>query len=426
MLVSQTRTTGVIRRATGRCEKARAMHAARSDEGWRARGMGSVGRRDICANEGGVRVAAPVGVVRARRLGKLVDAVASPTARVEPTDAVASPTSVVAARQSGHVTPYESVGGGGDAASPTGVVVVRHREMGSTYESTAAHATSPTSRVAARQHDMRALNDRTGSSASAVAAGGNVRTAKEMEEFADSLLMTEGGARVVDGRALPPLSALSALSAVGDRPVLGRMERGTYVRTETWYHGDPTQESVAPWERMAASGARYLSPAELSYLPARRAQRTVSVGCSFSEEVMLVEPVKVALPASGGVIKARRTGRFACPECEVVFRQTGNLRKHVAEIHEKSKPFRCNVCGNHFSRKHARDTHLKAVHHKLRPFECSICLKRYKNRSDLNKHMRTVERREKPHVCAVCNRAFGERGKLKRHMAIHDRRPAAH
>ncbi len=130
------------------------------------------------------------------------------------------------------------------------------------------------------------------------------------------------------------------------------------------------------------------------------------VGSSFlrADDVMVVEPVlnrpsnnsmknegawpavALALPTGTGAIpmKAKRgrarAGRFACPECNVVFRQTGNLRKHVAEIHQKSKPFRCGVCGNYFSRKHARDTHLKAVHHKLRPFECSLCFKRYKNR----------------------------------------------
>ena len=130
------------------------------------------------------------------------------------------------------------------------------------------------------------------------------------------------------------------------------------------------------------------------------------VGSSFlsADDVMVVEPilhhqrnsmkksdtgwptVALALPTGTGAVpmKAKRgrarAGRFACPECNVVFRQTGNLRKHVAEIHQKSKPFRCGVCGNYFSRKHARDTHLKAVHHKLRPFECSLCFKRYKNR----------------------------------------------
>jgi len=158
------------------------------------------------------------------------------------------------------------------------------------------------------------------------------------------------------------------------------------------------------------------------------------VGTGEAESDASWQPVALALPSGPSIPgpvstsmknkreRVSRVGRFACPECHVVFRQTGNLRKHVAEIHQKSKPFRCNVCGNYFSRKHARDTHLKAVHHKLRPFECTLCFKRYKNRSDLNKHMRTVERKEKPHACPICNRAFGERGKLKRHMAIHEKR----
>lgn len=117
--------------------------------------------------------------------------------------------------------------------------------------------------------------------------------------------------------------------------------------------------------------------------------------------------------------RPRRAGKFPCAECSLVFRQSGNLRKHVDEIHRKRKPFACSECPSKFSRKHARDTHLRAVHHQLRPFQCPDCFKRYKNRSDLNKHVRTVERKEKPHVCPVCNKGFGERGKLKRHMSVH-------
>ncbi len=120
-----------------------------------------------------------------------------------------------------------------------------------------------------------------------------------------------------------------------------------------------------------------------------------------------------------GKPKSKRVGRFPCSECHLIFRQSGNLRKHVDEIHRKRKPFACSECSSKFSRKHARDTHLRAVHHKLRPFQCSDCFKRYKNRSDLNKHVRTVERKEKPYACEICNKGFGERGKLKRHMSVH-------
>lgn len=128
-----------------------------------------------------------------------------------------------------------------------------------------------------------------------------------------------------------------------------------------------------------------------------------------------------AASETGPFLKRGRGGQYPCVQCGVEFRQTGNLRKHIAEIHEQRKPFGCTMCGVSFSRKHARDTHERAVHQQIRPFQCHICKKMYKNRSDLNKHMRTVERKEKPYSCEICGRSFGERGKLKRHMTIHDR-----
>jgi hypothetical protein len=61
-------------------------------------------------------------------------------------------------------------------------------------------------------------------------------------------------------------------------------------------------------------------------------------------------------------ISKRINGMYSCLHCNLQFRQTGNLRKHIQEIHERKKPFDCNFCNVSFSRKHARDTHEKAVY----------------------------------------------------------------
>jgi hypothetical protein len=58
----------------------------------------------------------------------------------------------------------------------------------------------------------------------------------------------------------------------------------------------------------------------------------------------------------------RLNGLYSCLHCNLQFRQTGNLRKHVQEIHERRKPFPCSLCDISFSRKHARDTHERAVY----------------------------------------------------------------
>ena len=42
---------------------------------------------------------------------------------------------------------------------------------------------------------------------------------------------------------------------------------------------------------------------------------------------------------------------FKCNICDTSFTKKGNLKKHVASVHEGKKPFQCNICDASFAQK---------------------------------------------------------------------------
>ena len=51
----------------------------------------------------------------------------------------------------------------------------------------------------------------------------------------------------------------------------------------------------------------------------------------------------------------------------------GTIATHVASVHEKKKPFKCEFCDYKFSRKGDMNKHIVSVHEKKKLFKCEIC-----------------------------------------------------
>lgn len=82
--------------------------------------------------------------------------------------------------------------------------------------------------------------------------------------------------------------------------------------------------------------------------------------------------------------------------------------------------YACEICGESFRQKRARDTHIRTQHE--RSFGCGRCPSRFKTRSDANRHNRIVHLKQKPFACLLCKSVFAERGKLRRHtMTVHEK-----
>ena len=55
------------------------------------------------------------------------------------------------------------------------------------------------------------------------------------------------------------------------------------------------------------------------------------------------------------------------------FSQKGNLKRHVASVHEGKKPFKCKVCDYKSSRQGNLNQNIISVHDEKKPFKCEVC-----------------------------------------------------
>lgn len=113
-------------------------------------------------------------------------------------------------------------------------------------------------------------------------------------------------------------------------------------------------------------------------------------------------------------------GIWTCPHCGALVRgKKGNLNRHVANMHEKLRLFKCVEpgCERKFQTKSNLARHEKSVH-KDRRYSCTACPRSFKSEQDIVKHVAIAHSSEaKPCACEMCGGCFGRRSELNRHMA---------
>lgn len=105
--------------------------------------------------------------------------------------------------------------------------------------------------------------------------------------------------------------------------------------------------------------------------------------------------------------------------CELLFRSSFALKRHLTLHSDDYMQFNCDECGSTFRRRYQLDEHMRK-HTGERPFACDLCPSRFAQPGALKVHKR-VHTGEKPYVCPACGRAFSQKGALDRHKLIHDR-----
>ena len=65
-------------------------------------------------------------------------------------------------------------------------------------------------------------------------------------------------------------------------------------------------------------------------------------------------------------------------------------------VHEKGRPFKCEICQRYYGRKGVLNTHQRTVHENKRPFNCGICQGCFGLKTDLKRHQRTVHENKRP------------------------------
>ncbi|XP_077302558.1 uncharacterized protein LOC143922967 isoform X2 [Arctopsyche grandis] len=130
----------------------------------------------------------------------------------------------------------------------------------------------------------------------------------------------------------------------------------------------------------------------------------------FSNPRILKEHEKIHIP---------REQRFVwtCEMCETKFATKGALGTHIKVIHEKIRPYMCDLCGHSFSTKANLKEH-SMRHSSERKFICDKCQKSFKTKGALVRHIDT--HRDTAYQCPHCPMLLNSRRTLRNHLFVHD------
>jgi KRAB domain-containing zinc finger protein len=139
------------------------------------------------------------------------------------------------------------------------------------------------------------------------------------------------------------------------------------------------------------------------------------------------------------------TKSFVCNICSAEFLQIEELENHstghIVKVHNekgknpqnlkkktklvnkvKKKKYFCEICNAKFSNGCDVKRHFEQVHEKKGPYSCDICSSSFSRESDKTKHIEEVHEGKKPHVCDICAKCFSRKNHLNVHIsAVHEK-----
>ena len=95
------------------------------------------------------------------------------------------------------------------------------------------------------------------------------------------------------------------------------------------------------------------------------------------------------------------------------------MKRHIAEVHQKVKKFKCTKCDKAYFSNRDLNRH-STTHGVISEHKCKICRKVFGHRDYMMKHMRIVHTESKNHKCYICGKTFACKGDMKKHSRVHD------
>ena len=118
---------------------------------------------------------------------------------------------------------------------------------------------------------------------------------------------------------------------------------------------------------------------------------------------------------------------FKCNYCDVTIKLKRQLKRHIEEIHMRTKSFQCEDCDKLFGRK----TYFKKHNSLNHPYPCNSCKKKFIKRLQLKSHYLSVHKKAKndqvsksleepahPFQCTLCDKVLTRKTHLKAHTLL--------
>ncbi|XP_065360800.1 PR domain zinc finger protein 5 [Calliphora vicina] len=128
------------------------------------------------------------------------------------------------------------------------------------------------------------------------------------------------------------------------------------------------------------------------------------------------QPIEPPTPKVSTPRKNKYYSEKTCEICERKFVNGKTLSKHIKTVHNKIKPFNCNVCGKKTARKASLIIHMRQ-HTGEKPLSCKSCKFSTRDPSVLHKHQMRHELAGKL-KCALCDYTCIQTNALKRHIRL--------
>jgi KRAB domain-containing zinc finger protein len=95
------------------------------------------------------------------------------------------------------------------------------------------------------------------------------------------------------------------------------------------------------------------------------------------------------------------------------------LQGHIKQVHQKLKPFQCQVCDLCFAQAQTLRTHVSAIHLRLKPFECHLCKKQFTTKREVKGHTDVAHKmKQNQFLCDQCCSSFAKNSLLIKHLNV--------